>query len=261
VVGILDEYRANLPLTVRQVFYRLVAVHDFPKDRNSYVRLGELLVNARRTTRPEFNIPFDSIRDDGTTVLWPVCYDDPDQFLTKIRGMAATYGLDRQAGQEAFIELWVEAAGMVPQLSRVVNRYGVPVISSGGFDSVTLKHEAAVRAAARTVPTRVLYVGDWDKAGRDMLANVTEDVPLLEPGADRMTFTRVAVTPSQIETYDLPEKLAADEVSVQAEALPPNVLAAEVRQVVVSLVDDRVRASLLARETVERNEIIGRFQS
>jgi hypothetical protein len=35
----------------------------------------------------------------------------------------------------------------VPQLARVANRYGITVMSSGGFDSVTEKHKFAVDAA------------------------------------------------------------------------------------------------------------------
>ena len=41
-----------------------------------------------------------------------------------------------QDGQAQYLELWVEAAGMVPMAFNAVNpKYGVPVFSSGGFDS------------------------------------------------------------------------------------------------------------------------------
>ena len=40
VRAILDEYRAYLPLTVRQIFYRLVCAHDYEKTEQAYERLG-----------------------------------------------------------------------------------------------------------------------------------------------------------------------------------------------------------------------------
>ena len=43
VQAILVEYAAYLPLTVRQIFYRLVGVHDYPKTERAYKNLGEML--------------------------------------------------------------------------------------------------------------------------------------------------------------------------------------------------------------------------
>ena len=65
---------------------------------------------------------------------------------------------------------------MVPQLARAVGDYGVTVYSSGGFDSVTLKYEAAVRIAERDVPTVVLHVGDLDRSGLSLAQAAAEDV-------------------------------------------------------------------------------------
>ena len=41
VRAILREYDAHLPLTLRQIFYRLVGVHDYEKTERAYDRLGE----------------------------------------------------------------------------------------------------------------------------------------------------------------------------------------------------------------------------
>ncbi len=65
VEEVLDEYSEHLPLTVRQIFYRLVGTIGYPKDENAYARLCEHLVRARRARL----IPFGSIRDDGETTF------------------------------------------------------------------------------------------------------------------------------------------------------------------------------------------------
>ena len=49
VAEVLVEYRDHLPLTNRQVFYRLVGRYDYPKDEHAYERLGEAMNRARRS--------------------------------------------------------------------------------------------------------------------------------------------------------------------------------------------------------------------
>src|SRR5262249_29622798 len=60
---VLAEYRDQLPLTLRQVFYRLVGAYAFEKTEKAYARLGEALNKARRARF----IDMDAIRDDGFT--------------------------------------------------------------------------------------------------------------------------------------------------------------------------------------------------
>lgn len=61
--AVLDEYQSYWPLTCRQIYYRLIGAHGYPKTEDFYARLCEHLANARRARV----IPFDAIRDDGVT--------------------------------------------------------------------------------------------------------------------------------------------------------------------------------------------------
>jgi hypothetical protein len=61
VEGVIDEYADHLPLTVRQIFYRLVGQYGYEKTELAYNRLVEALVRARRAQMIDFNV----IRDDG----------------------------------------------------------------------------------------------------------------------------------------------------------------------------------------------------
>jgi len=156
VERVLGTYEAELPLTARQVFYRLVATVGYEKNENAYARLQEHLANFRRAGIVDFS----AIRDDGTIVEQPLEYGSPDEFLRIAEGLAREGQGVRLAGQPQWVEVWCEAAGMAPQLARAVGEYGVTVFSSGGFDSLTVKYEAAQRILARDVPTVVLHVGD-----------------------------------------------------------------------------------------------------
>ena len=60
IEGVLEEYREYLPLTIRQIFYRLVG-SGYPKSENFYATVQEVCNRARSSGR----IPFDAIRDDG----------------------------------------------------------------------------------------------------------------------------------------------------------------------------------------------------
>ena len=56
VEDVLETYAAELPLTARQIFYRLVATVDYPKTENGYERLQEHLANFRRAGIVGFDV-------------------------------------------------------------------------------------------------------------------------------------------------------------------------------------------------------------
>ena len=64
IAEVLVTYAEHLPLTLRQIFYRLVARYGYEKTERAYKRLGNLLNMARRARR----IDMDAIRDDG--LVW-----------------------------------------------------------------------------------------------------------------------------------------------------------------------------------------------
>jgi hypothetical protein len=140
VQDVLDEYEDYLPMTLRQVFYRLVGAHGFPKTDKAYARLSENLNKARRAGI----IAWSAIRDDkGQGSIAPLGYDDAADFMVTLRRRAERFRLDRQQDQEVKLVIACEAAGMVPQLERVADEYGVPVITGGGFDSTTRRYDLA----------------------------------------------------------------------------------------------------------------------
>lgn len=263
VQAILTEYADYLPLTIRQIFYRLIGAHGLDKSQQSYDRLCEVLNNARRARI----IPMDVIRDDGGTLSIPNFWRDADEFLAAVRRQAATLKLDRSEGQERRLAVFCEAGGMVPQLARVANPYGVSVISSGGFESVTEKYNFAVQVAEEERETEVLHIGDHDPSGVHLFLSLAEDVQAFaDELGGTVEFTRLAVTPEQIERYQLPTALpkkgthggsniAFRGTTCQAEALAPDDLANIVRQAIASRVDEDVLERVLKREKRERAKL------
>ena len=81
---ILGEYVNLLPLTARQIFYRLVGAYGHEKTEQAFERLGETLNKARRACL----VDMDAIRDDGFTSAPPVFFDDVDDFFATVADWA-----------------------------------------------------------------------------------------------------------------------------------------------------------------------------
>ena len=274
VQGVLDEYSAQLPLTNRQIFYRLVGSQGYPKTEQAYARLCEYINRARRAGM----INFSDIRDDGTQSTGSAGWGSPGQWYRAIKNYARSYQHDLTDGQPYHIEVWVEAGGMVPQAATVAGDYGIVTYSAGGFNGLTDKYETASRLASQNRPCIVLHLGDYDPSGLSILDSLAEDVVEFCHGldADRWTraalngtappveFRRVVVTPRQIADYQLPTapQKGTDnrgdwmDETVQAEALPPDVLAAEIRAAIEDATDlDALQAARDLGDS-ERDEII-----
>jgi hypothetical protein len=264
---VLAEYEGQLPLTLRQVFYRLVASRGYDKTEQAYGRLGETLNRARRAGL----VPFEHVRDDGVQAILPQTFGSPEEFLDWARENADVFTLDRQHGQPYYLEVWVEAAGMARMVADVALQYGVPVYSAGGFDSTTGKHAAAARFLERDeeaedgLSTVVLHLGDYDASGVSLFVAAAEDVTAFveDMGGFEPEFVRVAVTERQIDEYGLPSAppkndkrgVFADTKTVQCEAFEPDQLQELVRGAIVERLDTEVFEQTLAREREQRTAL------
>ena len=263
VTDVLRRYSAHLPVSLRQVFYALVS-QGLEKDERAYARLGEVINRARRAGL----VPFDAIRDDGVAAREPHFYAGPDDFGDRMLEAAEHYRLDRQAGQDIYIEVWTEAAGTVPQLANAVSAYGVPVYSAGGFLSLTAVHDAAERAASRDTGTVALQVGDHDPSGASIFDRLDRDVAAFaaDKGAS-FTAHRLALTAAQVDALGIetapPKRTDSrakrwDGETAQLEAIPPDLLTRIVVDAIKALTDANTRDEVLALEAEQRSALIAR---
>jgi len=256
---VLAEYAHYLPLTIRQIFYRLVGAHGYDKTELAYERLCERINRARRARL----IDMDDIRDDGGVMLKPSYWSGADQFLSSVRYAGAHLRLDRQLGQQKELLLVCEAAGMAPQIQRVADPFGITVRSGGGFDSTTDQHSTARAIAASGYPTEMLHIGDLDPSGAHLCLAWLENVEAFtrEYGGE-VTTTRLAVTRQQVRELRLEtsppkptDNRAFEGPACQAEAIPPDVLARIVREAIESRIDWGAYDAVLRREKRQRAKI------
>jgi hypothetical protein len=259
VQQILEEYAAHLPITARQVYYRMIGGYRHPKGAKFQQALGDLLTNARRAGE----IPFESIRDDGIMGggYWP---PDLRTFLHGLDLDRKWYRPDRQLEQDVRLEVWCEAAGMLPQLQKVADDYSIPVYSCGGFNSLTAIRQIVDSITAEERDTVVLHLGDYDPSGVAIFERVVTDVSaFIQEDAPGCTFegVRVALTEEQIIEHALPlDPITTRDSRSKAwiargktekcelEALPPDVIAATLRETIEELIDPDVRDEAVDRE-------------
>lgn len=266
---ILEEYRQYLPMTARQIFYRLVGGYGYPKTDRSYKNLCNHLVRARRARM----IPFDVIRDDETVNHQPFDFANPTAFWNYQIQLAEEYQRERQTGQPQYIEVWCEAGGMVPQLGQVCHPFGVPVHSAGGFLSVTAIHETAKRIAKRDVPTVLLHIGDFDPSGDSIFQVIEEDVGAFVremAGEGWFEPRRLAVLGEHVAEYGLetaPPKgtdsrspkweRENSEDTAQAEAFAPDVLSDLLREAVENYFEPEILGRTERQEQHESHKLVG----
>ena len=128
-IQVLKEYEAHLPLTCRQIFYRLIESF-LAKTAAAYNRLCDVLNRARRARL----IPFDHIRDDSIEHHSVPGYDSADDIVATVLSTLKYASLCGHDFQPVRQYVMCESRGMISQLTRVAENFDADVISSGGFD-------------------------------------------------------------------------------------------------------------------------------
>jgi len=114
---------------------------------------------------------------------------------------------DISAVQACIVEVWVEKSTQNDWLVPLCRRRGVNVVVGIGEQSETRSRELAHRAANHGVPVRVLYLSDFDPAGRSMPKAVARKVEftIQKFGLEvDLQLIPVALTPEQCREYSLP---------------------------------------------------------
>jgi hypothetical protein len=212
-------------VTLRQLFYRLVAVQVIPNTTTAYKGLSRLTAEARRDGS------FPALIDRGRTIDQASHWNSPSHALTSLHSQ---YRLDRTAEQDVSIYIGVEKAGLVMQLQSWFGDLGIPILALGGYSSQTYVDEVADDVAGRGRRAVLLYAGDFDPSGED----IDRDFEKRSDCWDEVV--RVALTADQVNEYRLPPAMGkatdtrADAfvarhgalVQVELDALPPDVLQA-----------------------------------
>jgi hypothetical protein len=244
----------DAPMTVRQVFYRLVSSGVIAKTEGEYKStVVRLLGDMRRNGE----IEFDWIADNTRWMRKPRTYSSLESMLKRT---AEAYRRSVWDNQECYVEIWLEKDALAGVLYEETSAWDVPLMVVRGFSSITFLHSAAEVIADIGKPAYLYYFGDYDPSGLVIPQKVEQGIREFAPYAD-ITFERVAVTPAQISGMNLPtrptkktDSRAKSFVgeSVEVDSIPPKILRRIASNCITRHIDDDAYDVLLKAEESER---------
>jgi hypothetical protein len=241
---------AHRPMTVRQVYYQLVSRQVIENSRSRYQAVSDALVTARKQGLVPWDWIEDRMRRERAVSMWP----DLSDFAEDVR---AAYRRDVWATQPGYVEVWLEKDALSGLFADALEPYGVTLNVGRGFDGWSSIRNAALRYRRRKEVT-VLYFGDFDPSGEDMVRSLGERLNYF---GVYPALVKCALTRDDIERYNLPPDFAKKsdtrakkfiarhgDISVELDALPMDVLESRlVREV-------EARMDLAALEQVREAE-------
>lgn len=196
----LDDFeQQGFSVSLRQLYYQFVAsVPGFPNTEQSYKRLGGIITNARLAGR----ISFDSIEDRGRSCYAVGSQPDPNKVLDNL---AYRYSEDYWAGQDSYVEVWVEKDALSGVIERPCNRLRVPHMACKGYMSASAAYEAGQRFkdahdAGKTCV--LIHLGDHDPSGIDMTRDNGKRLQMFAESP--VKISRIGLNMDQIEKYSPP---------------------------------------------------------
>jgi hypothetical protein len=282
---ILDVLRLDHPQSVRHVFYRLTdprLPEPVPK-----TELGYRVVQNRLTLmRRESKVPYGWISDATRRGYHTRTYANGADFLRRHIG---AYRADLWSESEFYVEVWCESRSIAGVIEDECEELAVSLYPCGGFSSITFAYEASQLmrfecnareqhswpwidgeepedagenifiGCAQSKIAVVIYIGDYDPAGVLIDRSLETELRKHLPRGFLLYCHRIAITPEQIEEYDLPTKPRKETDrralhvldTVEAEAIPVGVLHQMLREKVESFLP---AGSLEVAKTAEESE-------
>lgn len=261
VNAVIAEYDAQgYELTLRQVYYQLVARGYIPNNERSYKNLGNLINDGRLAGLIDWYAIIDRTRNLRGNSHW----ETPESVIESAK---YAYMLDRWKDQPNYVEVWVEKDALIGIVSQVCKKLDVPHFSCRGYTSQSEMWSAAqrfIRQNHRESRT-IIHLGDHDPSGIDMTRDIQERLEMF--GAD-VFVKRVALTMEQIQTYNPPPnptKLSDARASGyiaefghecwELDALEPKVITELIRNEVTALLDADLLLEVENKERTDKENI------
>ncbi len=258
--GVINEYsRQGFSLTLRQVYYQMVARAIIPNSERSYKNLGNLISEARLAGLIDWQAIEDRTRNLRANSHWST----PGSVIDSA---AYSYHLDHWAGQENYVEVWVEKDALIGIVGQICRELDVSHFSCRGYVSQSEMWEAARRLRRRNDNGQhivLLHLGDHDPSGKDMSRDIVDRLQIFE--TYDVEFHRLALNMDQIEEYGPPpnpaklsDSRAAGYIekygreSWELDALEPQVISDIIREHVTKYRDESAYQAVKRREAREK---------
>lgn len=254
-------------LTVRQLYYQLVARAIIENTENSYKKICNLVNDARLAGL----MRWDAIEDRTREFIDRSHWDSPQDIM---RGASNGFHMDMWDNQSHRVFVIVEKEALVGILQDTCHDLDVPLLAARGYPSGTVLRDFAVRKLMPVLDAgqyvTILHLGDHDPSGIDMTRDLEERITMFcecEENYTEINFQRIALTMDQIDDQRPPPNPAKStdarfkdyrkkfgNSSWELDALSPNFMNDLVRSNIEQFIDDDAwdeRKALIANAKAE----------
>lgn len=265
--SIISEYQQQgYELTLRQVYYQLVARDIIPNNERSYKNTGAIINDARLAGLIDWDAIVDRTRNIRENSHW----NSPADIL---ESALYSYRVDLREDQDNYIEVWVEKDALISIVEGVAKELDIPCFSCRGYVSQSEMYSAAQRIIDRqdSQSCHILHLGDHDPSGIDMTRDIQDRLELF--GAD-VSVERLALNWDQIQMYRPPEnptKLTDSrsdgyvnlygDASWELDALEPSVIENLIKDAVNELTDQGRFEDLIDKQNSDKAKLRGMIHS
>ena len=276
IKAVLNDLQEYWPLTLRQIYYQLVAKEYIANNKTQYNAISKVLKQARM----EEQVPWEAMEDRIRTHKDNTGYINAREYIaTQLYYFLNNYERNYQIGQEVYLEIWIEKDALSRIFQNEADKYRVPVQVCRGYVSVSMLNEYRNRvlqvqqtavSIGQPVPRPViLYYGDFDPSGIHMFL-ATQQTLKQEIKLHGVEYLREALNVEDIQAYRLPHSIEAlknkdpraaqhkaqyGNLAVELDALPPAVLAQKVRQAIERELDPYILQLAQQKEATEAGQI------
>jgi hypothetical protein len=250
-------------LTLRQLFYQLVATNRIENTVREYKNLGVVVTDGRYAGVLDWEHITDRIRVIKRKARW----QDVEDFVNSV---APQFHVDTWQEQTYRPEVWIEKDALIELAEEACEPLDIPYVAVKAYNSASAMWEAAKRFREYQRDGQmplILHLGDHDYTGDDCSRFLQERMELLTGGA--VELNRLALNASQIEKYELPPQpgkqsdprfkgyLAKHHTTEvwELDALRPDVIVEIIENGIRRVLDEDVRQPYLA-EAAEGRELL-----
>src|SRR5207302_2928765 len=157
------------PMTVRQLFYRLVSRRIIENSLKDYRKISTVMTGAREAGE----IPFEWIVDRSRPVYTASVHADP---VKSIERFAKHCRVDPWEFQPSYVEVWTEKDAVIGSIEELTEELAVTVRACRGFASATWANGVAELFNSIAKPIYIFYLGDHDPSGRCIETELRERI-------------------------------------------------------------------------------------
>jgi hypothetical protein len=259
---------AERPMTLRQLYYRLVSAGALAPQSVEYRRLGRIMTRARELSR----VPLTWIVDHVRSTLKPSSWSALTDFGEAVRD---SYRKDLWEAMPVHLEIFVEKDAIAGTLQPVTEEYDVRLHVCRGHVSLSFAGSIAALWKRVRKPIFAYYLGDFDPSGFDIerdlcakLARYSGKAQAAQPGPGGFCWRRLAVLPEGFANHGLIRLRAKAKDRrtkgflaehgpdcAEVDALPPSELRRRVRDAITGHIDTPRWQRLLDIERLEKETI------